>query len=107
MNTRRQFLIQAPLGVLVAAAACNKETPPASAPPAQATPTTPGAPPAFATAPGVGPAITPTTFVEAEKLMQVAMTPAERQQAVDSWRQRDGAVPRTPHGPEESRDRRH
>ena len=86
MNTRRQFLIQAPLGVLVAAAACNKETPPASAPPAQATPTTPGAPPAFATAPGVGPAITPTTFVEAEKLMQVTMTPAERQQAVDSWR---------------------
>ncbi|HKW00313.1 MAG TPA: amidase, partial [Vicinamibacterales bacterium] len=55
-------------------------------PPAQATPTTPGAPPAFATAPGVGPAITPTTFVEAEKLMQVTMTPAERQQAVDSWR---------------------
>jgi Asp-tRNA(Asn)/Glu-tRNA(Gln) amidotransferase A subunit family amidase len=86
MNTRRQFLIRAPIGVLVAAAACGKETPPASAPPAQATPTTPGAPPAFATAPGVGPAITPTTFVEAEKLMQVTMTPADRQQAVDSWR---------------------
>ncbi len=86
MNTRRQFLIRAPLGVLVAAAACSKETPPASTPLAQATPTTPGAPPAFATAPGVGPAITPTTFVEAEKLMQVTMTPAERQQAVDSWR---------------------
>ncbi len=88
MNTRRQFLIRAPLGVLVAAAACGKEPPPsAAAPPApQATPTTPGAPPAFATAPGVGPAITSTTFAEAEKLMQVTMTPAERQQAVDSWR---------------------
>jgi Asp-tRNA(Asn)/Glu-tRNA(Gln) amidotransferase A subunit family amidase len=86
MNTRRQFLIRAPLGVLVAAAACSKEAPQASPPPAQATPTTPGAPPAFATAPGVGPAITATTFSEAEKLMQVTMTPAERQQAVDSWR---------------------
>jgi Asp-tRNA(Asn)/Glu-tRNA(Gln) amidotransferase A subunit family amidase len=88
MNTRRQFLIQAPLGVLVAAAACGKEPPaPAAAPPTpQATPTTPGAPPAFATAPGVGPAITTTTFAEAERLMQVTMTPAERQQAVDSWR---------------------
>jgi Asp-tRNA(Asn)/Glu-tRNA(Gln) amidotransferase A subunit family amidase len=87
MNTRRQFLIRAPLGVLVAAASCGgKEAPPSSAPAAQATPTTAGAPPAFATAPGVGPAITATTFSEAEKLMQVTMTPAERQQAVDSWR---------------------
>jgi Asp-tRNA(Asn)/Glu-tRNA(Gln) amidotransferase A subunit family amidase len=87
MNTRRQFLIRAPLGVLVAAASCGgKEAPPSSAPAAQAMPTTAGAPPAFATAPGVGPAITATTFSEAEKLMQVTMTPAERQQAVDSWR---------------------
>src|SRR5215472_6532661 len=88
MNTRRQFLIRAPLGVLVAAAACGKEPPPPSAASTtpQATPTTPGAPPAFATAPGVGPVVTPGTFAEAEKLMQVTMTPAERQQAADSWR---------------------
>src|SRR5215472_505672 len=89
MNTRRQFLIRAPLGVLVAAAACGKEPPPPSAASTtpQATPTTPGAPPAFATAPGVGPVVAPGTFAEAEKLMQVTMTPAERQQAADSWRQ--------------------
>lgn len=31
--------------------------------------------------------VTPATFAEAEKLMQVTMTPAERQQAADSWRQ--------------------
>ena len=31
--------------------------------------------------------MTPATFAEAEKLMQVTMTPAERQQAADSWRQ--------------------
>jgi Asp-tRNA(Asn)/Glu-tRNA(Gln) amidotransferase A subunit family amidase len=30
--------------------------------------------------------VTPATFAEAEKLMQVTMTPAERQQAADSWR---------------------
>ena len=88
MNTRRQFLIRAPLGVLVAAAACRNEPAPAETPTttAQATPTTPGAPPAFATAPGVGPQVTPATFAEAEKLTQVTMTPAERQQAADSWR---------------------
>ena len=40
MNTRRQFLIRAPLGVLVAAASCGgKEAPPSSAPAAQAMPT--------------------------------------------------------------------
>jgi Asp-tRNA(Asn)/Glu-tRNA(Gln) amidotransferase A subunit family amidase len=88
MNTRRQFLIRAPLSVLVAAAACRNEPAPAETPTttAQATPTTPGAPPAFATAPGVGPQVTSVTFAEAEKLTQVTMTPAERQQAADSWR---------------------
>jgi Asp-tRNA(Asn)/Glu-tRNA(Gln) amidotransferase A subunit family amidase len=81
MNTRRQFLIRAPLGVLIAAAACHK--------PSQSntqTPTTPGAPPTFGTGNGSGPEVTPATFAEAEKLMQVTMSPAERQQAADSWR---------------------
>ena len=73
MNTRRQFLIRAPLGVLVAAAACGREA-------------TPGAPPTFGTGAGSGPEITPATLAEAEKLMQVTMTPAERQLAADSWR---------------------
>ncbi len=84
MNTRRQFLIRAPLGMLVAAAACgdDKQTPPPSA----QSQSTPGAPPTFATAPGVGPAVTPETFAEAEKLMNVTLSPAERQQAAGSWR---------------------
>src|SRR5918911_2809780 len=83
MNTRRQFLISAPLGLLVAAAACRNETPPTnsqSQPPA-------GAPPTFGTGRGAGPPVTPETFAEAEKLMQVTMTPAERRQAADSWRE--------------------
>jgi len=85
MNTRRQFLIRAPLGVLVAAAACRNEPAPPGG--AQTTPTTPGAPPTFGTGTGSGPVVTPATFEEAEKLMQVSMTPAERQMAADSWRQ--------------------
>jgi hypothetical protein len=31
--------------------------------------------------------VSPATFAEAEKLMQVTMTPAERHQAADSWRE--------------------
>jgi hypothetical protein len=84
MNTRRQFLIRAPLGVLVATAACRGEAPSSAQ---QTVPVTPGAPPTFGTGTGSGPAVTPATFAEAEKLMQVTLTPAERQQAADSWRQ--------------------
>src|SRR5713226_857943 len=84
MNTRRQFLLSAPLGVLVAATACRNEKPTNNS---QSTPTTAGAPPTFGTGPGSGPVVTPETFAEAEKLMQVTMTPAERQQAAESWRE--------------------
>ena len=83
MNTRRQFLIRAPLSALVVAAAARAEA--LSADP-QATPATPGAPPTFGTGIGAGPVVTAATFAEAEKLMQVTMTPAERHQAADSWR---------------------
>ena len=82
MNTRRQFLIRAPLSILVATVALKSGD---SQTPSQ-TPTTPGAPPTFGTGAGSGPIVTPQTFAEAEKLMQVTMTPAERQEAADSWR---------------------
>jgi Asp-tRNA(Asn)/Glu-tRNA(Gln) amidotransferase A subunit family amidase len=82
MNTRRQFLITAPIAALVAAAACRQQSPATSSPTAPA----PGAPPTFGTGAGTGPPVTPETFAEAEKLMQVTMTPAQRQQAADSWR---------------------
>jgi len=82
MNTRRQFLITAPLGVLGAAVACRGEQQGAtvSAPP-------PGAPPTFGTAPVSGPAVSRLTFAEAEKLAQVTMSAAEREMAAASWRQ--------------------
>src|SRR5215831_18235330 len=84
MNTRRKFLISAPLSALIVATACRHETPPTNS---QATPTTAGAPPTFGTGQGSGPIVTPATFAEAEKLMQVTLTPAEQEQAADSWRQ--------------------
>jgi Asp-tRNA(Asn)/Glu-tRNA(Gln) amidotransferase A subunit family amidase len=94
MNTRRQFLLKAPAGLVAAgtAAAALAQTPSPNpspaAPPSNASANTPpaGAPPAFGTSPAVGPEVTPATFVEAEKLMQVSLTPAEREMAAQSWR---------------------
>ncbi len=90
MNTRRQFLITAPMGVLAATAACRTEGPSAPAPsaeaPASAAPASaPGAPPTFGTGPITGPPVSAATFAEAEKLMQVTMRPAERELAAGSW----------------------
>ena len=78
-ESRRQFLGGASAELIAAAAACQKPAPKASEAPA-------GAPPAFGTAPEAGPPISATTFAEAEKLVQVEMTPADRQIAADSWR---------------------
>jgi len=46
----------------------------------------PGAPVAFGTSPAVGPEVSPATFAEAEKLMQLQMTPADRATAASNWR---------------------
>jgi Asp-tRNA(Asn)/Glu-tRNA(Gln) amidotransferase A subunit family amidase len=84
MNTRRQFLITAPLGMLGAAAACRNAQRSAAVPAPAATP---GAPPTFGSAPAVGPEVSPTTFAEAEKLTQVTNSAADREMAASSWRQ--------------------
>src|ERR1017187_7613994 len=78
-KSRRQFLGGASAGLMAAAVACRKTAEKSSAPPA-------GAPPAFGTAPEAGPPVSTATFVEAEKLVQVEMTPAEREMAAGSWR---------------------
>ena len=54
---------------------------------AKQTPPTPGAPPAFGTSPPIGPTVTPETFAEAEKLVQVQMTPRDLAQAAGNWQQ--------------------
>ncbi len=79
MKSRRNFLIASPLTVIAATAlqpslAANSPAP------------TPGAPPTFGTLPAVGPEVSPATFAEAEKLMQVSMSGPERDMAALSWR---------------------
>lgn len=81
MTSRRLFLAQAPASLLGAAAAASAQPPAMPTPPA-----TPGAPPTFGSAPAVGPEVSATTFAEAEKLMRVTLTEAERSQAAASWR---------------------
>ena len=79
-KSRRHFLSA---GLLAATAACNK---PSKESAALATGLPPGAPPAFGTAPDFGPLVSTSTFAEAEKLMQIELTPAEREQAAGNWR---------------------
>jgi Asp-tRNA(Asn)/Glu-tRNA(Gln) amidotransferase A subunit family amidase len=78
-KSRRQFLTRASGGLLaVAVAGQSSAQQPSSLPP--------GAPPAFGTAPAVGPEVSPATFAEAQKLLQVELTGSERTVAADSWR---------------------
>jgi len=86
VNTRRQFLIKAPIGLLGAVAACRGEDNVQQAGASPSTGSTAGAPPTFGTAPAVGPHVSMTTFAEAEKLAQVTLSPAERTMAASSWR---------------------
>ena len=53
---------------------------------------TPGAPPAFGTAPAVGPEVSAGTFAEAEKLVQFPLTPKDRAEAAGNWRQSMAAL---------------
>jgi Asp-tRNA(Asn)/Glu-tRNA(Gln) amidotransferase A subunit family amidase len=87
LKTRRQFLAHATAGLIGAAAASfvNAQTSTGTSPGVPAE-TTPGAPPAFGTAPPVGPEVSPTNFAEAEKLVQVEMSAAERAEAAGNWR---------------------
>jgi Asp-tRNA(Asn)/Glu-tRNA(Gln) amidotransferase A subunit family amidase len=78
-KSRRQFLSHASLTVLGAAIASRSSAQSDQEP-------TPGAPPAFGTAPPVGPEVSSATFAEAEKLVRVEMTEAERAQAAGNWR---------------------
>jgi Asp-tRNA(Asn)/Glu-tRNA(Gln) amidotransferase A subunit family amidase len=70
------------MGVLGAAI----ESRAAQAQASQSTDLPPGAPPAFGTAPAVGPEVSVATFGEAEKLVQIELTPAEQAMAAGNWR---------------------
>ena len=81
-HSRRKFLVSGSLGVL--GAALHAQAPAGQLPNGQSE--TPGAPSAFGTAPPVGPEVSPATFAEAEKLMQVEMATADRATAASNWR---------------------
>src|SRR6185312_11626376 len=82
-RSRRQFLMQASAGLLGAAAVGAA---------AQTTEPAPGTPTAFGTGPQVGPEVSTTTFTEAEKLVQIELTEAEREVAAHSWRSNMAAL---------------
>jgi Asp-tRNA(Asn)/Glu-tRNA(Gln) amidotransferase A subunit family amidase len=79
-GSRREFLAKGTAGLMGVTMAGKSAG-------AKQTPETPGAPPAFGTSAPVGPAVTPQTFAEAEKLVQVSMTPADRALAANNWQQ--------------------
>jgi Asp-tRNA(Asn)/Glu-tRNA(Gln) amidotransferase A subunit family amidase len=77
-KSRRRFLQQGSVSLLAAAgvgAGVGQNTTPP-----------PGAPPAFNTSPAIGPEVSPATFAEAEKLVRVTLTGAQRQMAAENWR---------------------
>ena len=77
-KSRREFLMQASLALAGAAAGCrSKSEKPAELPPG-------APPPSFGTP--VGPEVSSSTFAEAQKLVQVELTNAERDMAARSWR---------------------
>src|ERR1700686_5479437 len=83
-KSRREFLTHTSLGVAGAIVGVGGEVLAEAQPPTQEP--TPGAPPAFGTGPAVGPEVSLTTFAEAEKLVQVQLSNAERAEAAASWR---------------------
>jgi len=86
-KSRRHFLTQTSLGLIGAAVAAKSSAQDHTEELAQEpTPLPPGAPPAFGTGPAVGPEVSPATFAEAERLVQVQLTPADRNLAAETWR---------------------
>ncbi|MBV9182015.1 MAG: amidase, partial [Acidobacteria bacterium] len=84
MKSRRKFLADASLGMLVAGRATLAQ--------GQSNQQPPGEPPAFGTSPKVGPEVSSGTFAEAEKLVQVELGDGERGLAANSWRQNMAAL---------------
>src|SRR6266404_6092938 len=86
-KSRRNFLTQTSLGLLGAAVASSAKVhvhadelaqEPIQLPP--------GAPSAFGTGPAVGPEVSPATFAEAEKLVQLKLSTPDRNLAAETWR---------------------
>jgi Asp-tRNA(Asn)/Glu-tRNA(Gln) amidotransferase A subunit family amidase len=81
-QSRRDFLAATSAALFSTAAVRGAEAPETPA----------GTPPAFGTSAPVGPEVTAATFTEAQKLVQVELTDAERQQAASNWRRSMAAL---------------
>ena len=85
-QSRRRFFKAASLSLVGAAALRSQAQQNPSQPANSSQQAPPGSPPAFGTGPQVGPEVSPATFIEAEKLVQVQLTESERGVAASSWR---------------------
>ena len=85
-KSRREFLITSSVALLGVAAASGSNAQKPTDLPQKPSELPPGAPSAFGTAPAVGPEVSPATFAEAEKLVQVALTEKDRAEAAQNWR---------------------
>jgi Asp-tRNA(Asn)/Glu-tRNA(Gln) amidotransferase A subunit family amidase len=88
-RSRREFLAQSSMGLIGAVVAGEVAEAQVSGSPQVPTP---GAPPAFGTAAPVGPEVSTATFIEAEKLVQVTMSPEHRAEAAGNWRESMAAL---------------
>jgi len=84
-GSRREFLAKGSMGLVGVAMAEGVAR-------GKQVPSTPGAPPAFGTSAPVGPKVDAETFAQAEKLMQVEMTPKDLAQAASNWQQSMAAL---------------
>ncbi len=86
-DTRRDFLARTALGLVGAAMTAEMKAGAEPPSPRRQTPQTPGAPPAFGTAPPAGPAITPETLRGAEKVVRVEYSDVHLAEAAGNWQQ--------------------
>jgi Asp-tRNA(Asn)/Glu-tRNA(Gln) amidotransferase A subunit family amidase len=92
-RSRREFLAKGSMGLVAAAmAAQTAEGKQAAQTTGSQTPQTPGAPGAFGTASATGPEVSAETFAQAEKLVQVEMSPRDMAEAAGNWRESMAAV---------------
>jgi Asp-tRNA(Asn)/Glu-tRNA(Gln) amidotransferase A subunit family amidase len=85
-RSRREFLAASSAALLASAAAASSPATAQDAPSAKPQELPPGSPPAFGTASPTGPEVSAATFIEAQKLLQIELTDAERAQAARNWR---------------------
>jgi Asp-tRNA(Asn)/Glu-tRNA(Gln) amidotransferase A subunit family amidase len=85
-KSRREFLTDTTAGLLGAALVAQVSAENSGQEFSQQPELPPGSPGTFGTAPPVGPPVSTTTFVEAEKLVQFELTSSERSMAAKTWR---------------------